>query len=141
MLEYEITARRIDSHGSRAACKEAELIIDTDISGRRDAFNPAELLLTALAACILKNMERIAPMIHFEYHGVTVRVHGVRQDSPPRMARITYQILVETEEDERKLDLMHDNIRKFGTIYNTVAAACELSGDLRRLPGAGSEVS
>ena len=49
MLEYEINVRRIDSHGSAASCKEAELIIDTDINGRGDAFKPVELLL---AACI-----------------------------------------------------------------------------------------
>jgi len=68
MLEYEINARRIDSHGSAVSCKETELIIDTDVNGRSDAFNPAELLLAALVACILKNMERIAPIIRFDYN-------------------------------------------------------------------------
>jgi len=120
MLEYEITARRIDAHGSKVQCKDAELVIDTDLKGRADAFNPAELLLAAVAACILKNMERIAPMIHFDYTGVTVRVHGVRQDSPPKMANINYEIIVDSDENERKLELMHENIRKYGTVYNTV---------------------
>lgn len=132
MLEYEIKARRIDSHGSTVSCKEAELVIDTDVNGRADAFNPAELLLAALAACILKNMERIAPIIHFDYRGVSIRIHGVRQDTPPRMASIDYEIVVDTDENDRKLALMHDNIRKFGTIYNTVASACELTGSLRQ---------
>jgi hypothetical protein len=44
MLEYEVKATRIDAHGSRAQCKDAEIILDTDIAGRVDAFNPAELL-------------------------------------------------------------------------------------------------
>jgi len=132
MLEYNITARRIDAHGSKVQCKDAELVIDTDLKGRADALNPAELLLAAVAACVLKNMERIAPMIHFDYTGVTVRVHGVRQDSPPKMANINYEISVDSEEDDRKLELMHDNIRKYGTVYNTVAPGTELSGTLRR---------
>ena len=132
MLEYRITARRLDEHRSLARCKESELFMDTDPAGRRDAFNPAELLLAAVAACILKNMERIAPMIHFHYRGATVKVHGVRQDSPPRMADIDYEIIVDTDEDEHKLTLMHDNIRKFGTIYNTVSAATRLRGRLVR---------
>ncbi len=133
MLEYEIEARRIDEHGSVAHCKHAEITIDTDIKGSADAFNPAELLLAAVAACILKNMERIAPMIQFDYRGVIVRVHGVRQDAPPKMVRIDYVISVDTDEDPHKLDLMHKNIRQYGTIYNTVATGTELSGVLQRM--------
>jgi len=132
MLEYEITARRVDAHGSIAQCKDAELIIDTDLQGRMDAFNPAELLLAAVAACILKNMERISPMIHFEYCSVNIKMHGTRQDSPPKMASINYEIIVDSDEDEQKLKLMHDNICKFGTVYNTVASGTELTGVLRR---------
>jgi len=132
MQEYEIIAKRVDTHGSIAQCKKAELVIDTDLKGRVDAFNPAELLLAAIAACILKNMERIAPMIHFDYHGVTVKVHGIRQDSPPKMVSIDYEILVDSDEDERKLKLMHENIQKYGTVYNTVAPGTDLKGVLLR---------
>jgi len=132
MLEYEITATRVDAHGSLVHCKEAELTIDTALQGRADAFNPAELLLAAVAACILKNMERIAPIIHFDYTGVTVKVHGVRQDSPPKMVNVNYEIIVDTDENERKLKLMHENIRKYGTVYNTVAPGTELTGTLSR---------
>jgi len=132
MLEYSVTARRVDDHGSLVHCKEAELVIDTDLKGRADALNPAELLLAAVAACILKNMERIAPMIHFDYKDVTVKVRGVRQDALPKMVRIDYEIIVDTDENERKLELMHENIRKYGTVYNTVAPGTELNGTLRR---------
>lgn len=132
MLEYEITAHRVDAHGSLAQCKQAQLVIDTDLKGRADAFNPAELLLAAVAACILKNMERIAPMIHFDFRDVAIRVHGVRQDSPPKMMRIEYEITVDSDENDRKLELMHENIRKYGTVYNTVAPGTELRGILRR---------
>jgi len=131
-LEYEIKATRVNAHASVVRCKEAEIVCDTDVQGRVDAFNPAELLLAAVAACILKNMGRIAPVIHFDYRGVSVRVHGVRQDAPPKMLRIDYVILVDTDEDERKLALMHENIRKYGTIYNTVAVGTELSGVLQK---------
>ena len=135
MQEYKISATRLDAHGSIVRCKEAELAIDTDLKGRADALNPAELLLAAVAACILKNMERIAPMIQFTYRGVTVKVCGMRQESPPRMARIDYEILVDTDENERKLELMHENIRKYGTVYNTVAPGTTLNGSLRRSAG------
>ena len=134
MLEYEITAKRVDAHGSIVRCKNTELVIDTDLKGRTDTLNPAELLLAAIAACILKNLERIAPIIQFEFRGVTVKVHGVRQDSPPKMVRIDYVIEVDSDESERKLGLMHENIRKYGTVYNTVAPGTELTGTLRHTP-------
>jgi hypothetical protein len=43
MLKYNVTAKRTDAHGSIAHCKDAEIVLDTDVSGRSDAFNPAEL--------------------------------------------------------------------------------------------------
>ena len=132
MLEYSVVARRTDMHGSVARCKDAEVILDTDVNGRPDAFNPAELLLAAVAACMIKGIERVAPMLHFNYHGVEVRLHGVRQDSPPFMASITYDLIVGTEEDDRRLDLLHQNVRKYGTISNTVAAATKLEGRIVR---------
>ena len=37
MTEYRVSARRIDSHGSLAVAKEAEVVLDTDLAGRRGA--------------------------------------------------------------------------------------------------------
>ena len=54
MLEYRVTARRIDSRGSETEAKAARLVLETDMAGRDDAFNPAEMLLASLAACLLK---------------------------------------------------------------------------------------
>jgi len=62
MLEYNVTAKRIDAHGSVALCKNAEVALDTDVNGRPDAFNPAELFLAALAACMIKGIERAIPI-------------------------------------------------------------------------------
>ena len=132
MLEYDVVAKRIDAHGSAAHCKDAEIILDTDVKGRADAFNPAELLRAAVAACMIKGIERIAPMNHFTYRGVQVRLHGVRQDSPPFMASISYELIVDTDEDDRRLELMHTNVRKYGTVSNTVAAATKLEGRIVR---------
>lgn len=132
MLEYHVTARRIDSHGSEAATKDAKILLDTDMAGRDDAFNPAEMLLASLAACMLKGAERVTPMLDFDLSGIEVSLHGQRQDSPPKMVRIDYEIVVETEETDQRLDLLHRNILKYGTISNTLAEATELAGTIRR---------
>ena len=132
LLEYSVTAHRVDAHGSTAKCKGAEIVLDTDLAGRVDAFNPAELLMAALAACMLKSIERVAPLIHFQFRGVQVHLHGIRQDAPPKLAHIDYEITVETDEVDHRLELLHENIRKFGTVFNTVAPGTELKGTLRR---------
>lgn len=132
MLEYRVSARRVDAHGSTAETKAASITLDTDIAGRADAFNPAELLLASIAACMIKGAERVAPMIKFDLHGMEVRLHGVRQDAPPKMIRIDYEIIVDTPETDQRLDLLHKNIRKYGTVSNTIAAATTLEGSIRR---------
>lgn len=132
MLEYTVSAQRINSHGAVARAKSAEIVLDTDTAGREDAFNPAELLLAAVAACMIKGIERIAPINKFEYRAVEVRLNGKRQDSPPFMAEITYELVIDTDEDDRRLELMHHNVRKYGTIFNTVAAATKLEGSITR---------
>ena len=55
-VEYEITAMRVDAHASVVRCKEAEIDCDTDVQGRVDVFNPAELLLAAVAAGKTRNI-------------------------------------------------------------------------------------
>jgi uncharacterized OsmC-like protein len=132
MLEYSVTARRIDSHGSEARTKQATITLDTDVSGRADAFNPAELFLAAIAACMIKGIERVLPTLKFELRGVEVKLHGVRQDSPPKMISVNYELIVDTDENDRRLELLHTNVRKYGTISNTVAAATELTGRIVR---------
>ena len=132
MLEYRVSARRIDAHRSAATTKDAEVILDTDINGRPDAFNPAELFLAAIAACMIKGIERVTPMLHFDLRGVEIHLHGVRQDSPPKMISIDYELIVDTDEDDRRLNLLHQNVRKYGTISNTVAAATKLEGVIKR---------
>ena len=64
--------------------------------------------------------------------GVEVRVDGVRQDVPPKMESITYELIVDTDETDHRLELLHDNVKKFGTVFNTVAPGTQLTGILRR---------
>ena len=134
MLEYNVSAKRLDDTGSQAMAGEASIILDTGMAGRPDALNPAELLLTSLAACMIKGAERVAPMIKFDLRGLEVSLHGQRQDNPPKMVTITYELVVDTSETDERIVLLHKNIRKYGTISNTLAGALELSGTIKRKP-------
>ena len=132
MTEYRVSARRIDSHGSLAMAKEAEVVLDTDMAGRRDAMNPVELLLAALAACMLKGIERVTPLLEFQITGAEVQLEAVRQDAPLKLTLIRYQVAVDSAETDQRLDLLHRNVLKYGTISNTLAGAVPLQGTLIR---------
>jgi uncharacterized OsmC-like protein len=129
-LIFHVETVRIDAHGSVAHCKSADITLDTDLAGRADAFNPAELLLAALSACIIKGIERLTPILKFSLRGVEVRVAGVRQDVPPKMESITYEIIVDSDESDHRLALLHDNVKKYGTVFNTIVPGTQLTGKL-----------
>jgi uncharacterized OsmC-like protein len=133
-LSFHVSAERIDAHGSLARCKRAEIPLDTDVGGNPAAFNPAELLLAALAACMIKGIERVTPILKFSLRGVEVRIDGIRQEVPPRLEEIQYCILVDTDESDQRLDLLHENVKKFGTVFNTIAPGTTLRGVLCREP-------
>jgi len=49
------------------------------------------------------------------------------------MARIEYELLLDTDGADRRLDLIHRNVLKFGTVTGTVAIATQLVGRVGRL--------
>lgn len=101
---------------------------------------PADLLAAALAACILKNVERFAGMLPFRYQRARVLVEVEREEPPPRIVRARYTLRIETDEPAHRLELPNHNILHFSTITNTLAAACELSGTVHaEPPTAGAE--
>ena len=131
-MQYELTARRLDATGSLASSHGAEVRLATDIEGRKDALNPVELLLAALAACMIKGAERVVPTLKFQLDGMKVSLQADRQDSPPKLTSIRYEITVATPESDARIDLLHRNILKYGTISNTLAGAVPLTGTIRR---------
>lgn len=133
MLEYTISA--VSQKGGKATSSANKSAIGFDASAGRDPVlpNPAELLLSALAACILKNLERYSEILKYPYKTAKITVKGERNDNPPSMKRIEYMLEVDTDIDDRKLKNWHKNIIKFGTISNTLATACELEGVITKI--------
>ena len=132
MLEYEISGTSVKGGGG-ATIAANKTNIRFDATDDRDNIlpNPAELLLSALAACILKNVERYSIKLHIPYQRARVVVHGTRSDVPPAMQQINYLLEVETDANERKLNLLHRNIIKFGTITNTLNKSCDVKGEIK----------
>ncbi|MDZ7739705.1 MAG: OsmC family protein [Bacteroidales bacterium] len=130
MLDYQIIAKVEQGGLAQATANKSE--IDFDATSGRDNIlpNPAELLLTSLAACMLKNVQRYSEILEIPYRKARITIHGERNDNPPYMKAINYKLEVETDADERKINNWHKNILKFGTITNTLSRACEIHGEM-----------
>lgn len=95
-----------------------------------------ELLLAAIAASMIIGIGRVTPASPrcsvSSCAGVKVALHAVQCDSPPGIASIDYDLVVDTDETDQRLELLHKSVRKYGTISNTVAATTKLEGTIRR---------
>jgi uncharacterized OsmC-like protein len=105
-------------------------------AGRLEALpGPADVLCAALSACMLKNVERFSHLLPFRYTSASIEVSADREEAPPRIVRMRYRLRIVTEEPAHRVELLHTNLRKFGTITNTLGAACELTGELEAVAG------
>ena len=129
-MEYEVKAEQIRPNVSTVRAKEAQIYFDSSPGQTKDLFNPAELFLSAFAACMMKNVERFAEKLEFTYKKTAVIVRGVREEKPPRLTDVYYELTLWTNETSHRVDLLRSNLEKFGTIFNTVASACKVSGKI-----------
>lgn len=128
-LAYSVLARA-DADGGMLLAAGDDLALETRWQPDAPSTHPgpAELLAGAFAACLLKNVARSSAMLPFAYDSVTVTVTMHRQDAPPRFTTIEYALHLVTTEPEHRIELLHRNLQKFGTVYNTLAAVCDVSG-------------
>jgi uncharacterized OsmC-like protein len=128
-LTYTVSARA-DGPLSTLHAAGDEIALETRWQPDAPATHPgpAELLASAFAACLLKNVARSSAMLPFAYEGARVEVTMHRQDAPPRFTAIEYTLHLVTAEPAHRVELLHRNLQKFGTVYNTLAAVCDVSG-------------
>lgn len=92
--------------------------------------SPADLLVSAFAACCLKNVERFSEYLHYQYSNSEIKVDAKRSDKPPMIDEITFTIRIRSEDERINTDLLLRNLQKFGTIYNTLNAVCKIEGEI-----------
>jgi uncharacterized OsmC-like protein len=129
-MTYGVRATTLGDGVSVAYAKEATIRFDSSPEQGPLLPGPADLLAAAFAACILKNVERMSALLPFRYHDAEVEVTAERQDRPPKMTKISYVLRIATDEPTHRVELLHENIREYGTIYNTLAAVCEVHGEI-----------
>jgi len=126
---YTVRARTLGHGRAEADAGDQTIAFDASWAALPSGLpGPAELLASAFAACLLKNLERAGHLLGFRYESAEVDVVARRQDAPPKFVEITYELRIATDEAQRRVDLVHLNLRKFGTVFNTLAAACDVRG-------------
>lgn len=132
MKTFTLTAERTDNFGSLAHTHGVDLILDTSANGRPDAANPMELMLASLAACMLKGIERHSPALQFKLRGASISLTARRPEKKAQVESIEYLIVLETDESDSRLELMHKNLLKHGTMFNTLKHGTDVFGRLER---------
>ena len=142
-MSYGVQAHIVRPGVSEVHAKQARIAFDSSPQMSAELPGPAELLCSAFAACLLKNVERFSEMLPFEQHGASVRVTAERQQAPPRFTSIRYELTLVTDEPPSRVEMLQRNLAKYGTVYNTLAATCEVSGELVaiRSPAGASRVA
>ncbi|MEX2556127.1 MAG: OsmC family protein [Actinomycetota bacterium] len=130
---YDVDAESTRGGAAQATTNGRTIRFDASATQAQDLPGPADLMTAAFAACILKNVERFSEILPFRYEHARIHVTSERQDAPPRMTRIRYVLTIVTDEDAQRVDLLHRNIKGHGTIYNTLAAVCDVDGAIHVL--------
>jgi uncharacterized OsmC-like protein len=141
-LSYTVRAQVVSPGVSRGEVegKTETIMFDTSAGQSPSLPGPADLLVAAFAACVLKNVERMSRLQPFRYEAAEIEVTAEREDRPPRISQIRYRLTVTTDEPQRRLDLLHRNIARQGTIYNTLARSCDVAGELVAMPSGDRSV-
>lgn len=128
-LTYNLTATSSQIEEGKVSTGKNELLFG--VSKESNLPSPADLLISAFAACCLKNVERFSNFMKYTYDHASISVSSTRQDQPPMIRSIQFELVVFSEDDSINGDLLLRNLQKFGTIYNTLNAVCEIEGMIR----------
>ncbi|MCU0306688.1 MAG: OsmC family protein [Thermoleophilia bacterium] len=134
---YEVEARIVRPGRAEIAARGSRIAFDSSPGPPEGLPGPAELLAAAFAACLLKNVERFSEILGFHQDGARVHVVVERQERPPRFSRVEYRLHLRTDEPPQRVALLERNLRRHGTVYNTIAAACVVEGEVVAEPPAG----
>jgi uncharacterized OsmC-like protein len=128
-MEYSITGNSSHSGLASITAKSNEYTFGIKPNAP-DTAGPAELLLGSFAACCLKNVERFSKLLGYSYDEAKIEVKGIRQEKPPMFKSIHYALTIKSDDSKLSTDLLQKNLVKFGTIYNTLNAVCEIDGKI-----------
>ncbi len=122
-----------------ARVRDAELRLGATSGDPSAGFNPAETLLSAAGACITSSFGLVARNSGVTVDRFDVTVRGVRQDAPPLLLSIEYQIELESSAPDEKIDRILKIAERNSTVLSTLKQAVEVRGTWHRIQDSAHE--
>jgi len=128
--DYAVTIARQDAGHAVAATREHELTLNVRKGDGASGFNAAETLLAALGTCLLTNINALAAKMRLQIDEARVTFTAVRQDNPPLLTQVQYNLILTSPEPPDKLEELYRLAVKWGTVANTVTQGIQADGRL-----------
>ena len=129
-MNYTVTVARQDESRAVARTRGHELTLNVKKGDGAAGFNAAETLLATLGACLLTNINAIAGKMRLQIDEARVEFTAVRQDNPPLLTRVQYNLILASPESPEKLEELYRLAVKWGTVANTVTQGIQADGRL-----------
>jgi len=109
--------------------KEGNLFLDTSNTSSEE-LNPAEVLLSSLGGCILKNISKIiVSKMHIRVFEANIEITGKRSENPPKITEVKYKLYLLTDKPVN-ISRLRELLMKYGTVYNTLREAVSIHGEI-----------
>jgi uncharacterized OsmC-like protein len=128
-MNYQVKAHSESAGKAEIIAKNSQYVFGIN-ADQTELAGPAEILLSSFAACCLKNVERFSTILHYTYKSADIEVIGERQEKPPMFTKIDFKLNINTDQPNFNAELLLKNLRKFGTVYNTLSGVCEITGHI-----------
>ncbi|MDA8206953.1 MAG: OsmC family protein [Thermaerobacter sp.] len=138
MQTYEVQMRRESAQQVIARTRDLSLTLGAKRGDLEAGFNPVETLLSALGACLLTALQMVAELSRVPVTGMAIHLTGVRQDQPPQLVSVTYQLTIHTDAAEERLRRLVATAQRNSTVYQTLALAIPVSGTVVRIDEAAT---
>lgn len=131
METYTVYVKRENESRSIAHSflKEGKLFLDTSNTSSEE-LNPAEVLLSSLGGCILKNISKIVVnRMHIKVFEANIEITGKRSENPPKITEVKYKLYLLTDRPVN-ISRLRELLMKYGTVYNTLREAVSIDGEI-----------
>jgi uncharacterized OsmC-like protein len=95
-------------------------------------FNPAETLLASAGACITSSLGLVAANSGVRIDSLAVQVSGLRQDKPPRLLSIHYELTIDSPDIDDRITRIIRIAERNSTVLSTLKEAVQLTGEWHR---------
>jgi len=117
-LDYQVNLIcQVDAHSIVTSRGHTPTLYVNKGDGKAD-FNAAETLMAAFGPCILTNVNAISQKMQLEIDDVQIDIYATRQDVPPLIIEMSYELIIASTEPHEKLEELHELCIKWGTVTN-----------------------